>query len=191
MTGVEIVAALFGAVAVYLAARERIWTWPTAIVNAGLYILIFRHTRLYAQMGLQAIYLALSVYGWYQWRHGGEGRAELHVSRSSFRLLALLAAIDVIAWLLLAALLHRHTNAALPYLDSLLTTTSLIAQWMMTRKILESWILWIAVDLVYVPMFVMQGLYPTAALYAVFLGLALLGLRDWRLSFARTARTGA
>jgi nicotinamide mononucleotide transporter len=79
--------------------------------------------------------------------------------------------------------LQRHTNAVLPYLDSLLTTTSLIAQWMMTRKFLENWLIWIALDVAYVPMFIYRELYPTAVLYSVFLVLAVKGYHDWRGSW--------
>lgn len=177
----EVVAAVFGVVSVYLSTRENIWSWPTALVNAALYAVVFYHGRLYGQMGLQGIYFVLSVYGWYQWLHGGEARGRLAVTRAGRPLVMRLAALNLVAWVVLASLL-RQTDAALPWLDALLTTTSLVAQWMMTRKILETWLLWIAVDLVYVPMFVTQQLYATAGLYAVFLGLAVLGARDWRRS---------
>jgi len=178
-SSLEGVAAAFGVVSVYLSTRQNIWSWPTAIVNVAIYAVVFFRGRLYGQMGLQGVYFALSVYGWYQWRFGGADRSALRVSRASPRLLAGVLGLNVVAWLGLAMVLRR-TDAALPYLDALLTTTSLVAQWMMTRKILETWILWIAVDLVYVPMFLTQRLYATAALYAVFLGLATLGFRDWR-----------
>lgn len=183
MTRIEIIAALFGIVSVYLSTREIIWSWPTAIVNVSLYTVVFFGARLYADMGLQVVYLVLSIYGWYEWLHGGENRTPLKVTRASPRLLLSLLVLDVAAWLVLGTLLDRNTDAAIPYLDSLLTTTSLVAQWMMTRKILENWMIWIAVDILYVPMFISRGLYPTAALYAVFLGLAILGLRDWRRSW--------
>jgi nicotinamide mononucleotide transporter len=177
----EGIAAAFGVVSVYLSTRQNIWSWPTAIVNVALYSVVFYNGRLYGQMGLQAIFLVLSIYGWYQWLHGGAEKSELRVSRASPRLLATLAATNVVAWVVLAALLRR-TDAALPWLDALLTTTSLVAQWMMTRKILQNWILWIAVDIVYVPMFISQRLYATALLYAVFLMLAVMGFVEWRRS---------
>lgn len=192
MTPIEGVAAAFGVVSVYLSTRENIWSWPTAIVNVGLYIFVFLGARLYADMGLQVVYLVLSVYGWYEWLHGGEHRGALHVSRATPRIWLWLAVIDVLAWLLLATLLRRYTNASLPWIDSLLTTTSLMAQWMMTRKIVENWVVWIAVDIVYIPMYVFKDLYLTAVLYAIFLVLAFMGLRDWRRTwFARLATTPA
>lgn len=184
----EVVAAAFGVISVFLSTRQNIWSWPTAIVNVALYAVVFYQGRLYGQMGLQPIYLALSVYGWYQWLHGGEQRSELQVSSATPRLIATLAIINVVAWLALAAVLRR-TDAALPWLDALLATTSLVAQWMMTRKILENWLLWIAVDVVYVPMFISQRLYATALLYAAFLVLAAMGYVEWRRSLVRRAAT--
>jgi nicotinamide mononucleotide transporter len=180
----EAIAAAFGIVSVYLSTRQNIWSWPTAIVNVALYAIVFYQGRLYGQMGLQPVYLALSVYGWYEWLHGGAEKTELQVSRASPRLLGALAILNIVTWIALAALLRR-TDAALPWLDALLTTTSLVAQWMMTRKILENWLVWIAVDVVYVPMFISQHLYATALLYAAFLILATMGFVEWRRSLVR------
>ena len=182
----EGIAAAFGVISVYLSTRQNIWSWPTAIVNVGLYTIVFYNGRLYGQMGLQTVYLVLSIYGWYQWLHGGEQHAKLRVSRASPRLLAVLGGLNLVAWIALAAVLRR-TDAALPWLDALLTTTSLVAQWMMTRKILENWILWIVVDIVYVPMFLSQRLYATALLYAAFLVLAVMGFVEWRRSLVARA----
>jgi nicotinamide mononucleotide transporter len=184
----EGVAAAFGVISVYLSTRQNIWSWPTAIVNVSLYTLVFYQGRLYGQMGLQLVYLALSIYGWYQWLHGGEQHGALRVTRASPRLLISLGLLNFAAFVALAALLRR-TDAALPWLDALLTTTSLVAQWMMTRKILENWILWIALDLVYVPMFISQRLYATAMLYAAFLVLAVMGVVEWRRSLTQSVRT--
>jgi nicotinamide mononucleotide transporter len=190
MSPLEISAAVFGAVSVYLSAKENIWSWPTAIINVGLYTIVFFQSRLYADMGLQVVYLTLSIYGWYNWLHGGEQRTVLHVSRATPRTLAVLAVLVIAGSLVLGATLHRHTNAALPFLDSALTVTSLAAQWLMTRKILENWLLWLAVDVVYVPMFISRGLIATAVLYAVFLLLAMLGYISWRRSYLQRRPTG-
>ncbi|MGH7711586.1 MAG: nicotinamide riboside transporter PnuC [Gemmatimonadaceae bacterium] len=185
MSALEIIAAIFGAVAVYLAARESIWSWPTAIINVSLYTIVFFQSRLYGEMGLQVVYLVLSIYGWYNWLHGGERRSTLRVSRASPRSLLLLTALIAVGSYSLGTTLAARTNAVLPYLDSVLVVTSLVAQWLMTRKVLENWILWIAVDVVYVPMFLSRNLPATAVLYAVFLVLAVLGFIEWRRSFLR------
>jgi len=178
----ELVAALTGALTVWLSVRQNIWSWPTAIVNVGLYVVVFHGARLYADMGLQVVYAVLSVYGWYGWLHGGANRTALRVTRTSLRLAALLAVLAAAGGVLLGAILRNNTDASLPYLDSFLSSTSLVAQWMLTRKKLENWLVWIGVDVLYVGMFVTKGLHITAALYAVFLALAVKGFVDWRRS---------
>jgi len=193
LTPLEGTAVIFGLVSVWLSTQENIWSWPTAIINVGLYTLLFFREKLYADAGLQVIYLALSIYGWYEWKFGGENRTELHVSRLTPRLAVTLGAIGVVGSAALGTFLHRTTDAALPYLDATLSVFSLVAQWMMTRKILENWAIWIALDVVYVWMFVfLKHLNFTAFQYGVFLVLAVLGLRDWKRSFdARHAAAGA
>lgn len=183
MSALELAAALFGVVAVYLSTREKILSWPTALVNVGLYTIVFYRERLYADMGLQVVYFALSLYGWYKWKFGGANHTTLRVSRVKSSQWILLAAIHVASWLALGWILSSRTNAAIPWLDSFLTTGSLVAQWMMTRKLLENWAIWFVLDLIYVPMFISRGLYATAGLYAVFLVLAAMGWRDWKRSY--------
>ena len=180
MSILELLAAAIGALSVWLSVRQSIWSWPTAIVNVVLYTIVFYDAKLYADMGLQVIYAILSLYGWYQWLYGGEGRTELHVTRTGPALGALLAAIAVAGSIALGIVLHRATDAALPFMDSFLSSTSLVAQWMMTKKKLENWLVWIAVDVLYVGMFIFKSLYLTAGLYAVFLALAVKGYVDWR-----------
>jgi nicotinamide mononucleotide transporter len=187
----ELFAAIVGAVSVWLSVRQNILSWPTAIVNVVLYAIVFYQAKLYADMGLQVIYAILSVYGWYEWLYGGEGRTELHVTRTSPRLAALLAGISLAGAAVLGTLLRHTTDAALPYMDSFLSSTSLVAQWMMTRKKLENWLVWIGLDILYVGMFIFKGLYLTAGLYAVFLALAVRGYVDWHRSVAETARVTA
>jgi nicotinamide mononucleotide transporter len=182
LSPLEISAAVFGAWSVWLSVRQNILSWPTAIVNVVLYGIVFYEAKLYADMGLQVIYTILSIYGWYQWLYGGEGHSELHVSRTSRSLAVRLLFLAVVSAVMLVTLLRRTTDAALPFMDSALTTASLVAQWMMTRKLLENWLVWITVDVFYVGMFIYKGLCVTAVLYAVFLGLAVKGWIDWRRS---------
>jgi len=189
---VEIAAAILGAIGVWLSVRQNIWSWPTAIVNVTLYSLVFYGAKLYADMGLQVVYLILSIYGWYQWKYGGNNRTELHVTRAPARLMAIAALTAVVFAAFLGAILSRTTDAALPWLDSATTSTSLVAQFMMTRKILENWVIWVAVDVVYVGMFIYKELYLTAGLYAAFFVLAVAGYRQWkRALLTRGAATGS
>jgi nicotinamide mononucleotide transporter len=180
----EVLAVITGIISVYLSTRENIWSWPTALVNVTLYFVVFYEAKLYADMGLQVVYFALSLYGWYEWLYGGENRTELHVSRAASALGIRLAIIGIACAAVLGTLLARLTDAALPYIDSATTSTSLVAQWMMTRKILENWAVWVAVDVVYIAMFVFKRLYLTAGLYTVFLVLAVMGYVQWKRSLA-------
>jgi nicotinamide mononucleotide transporter len=180
----EIFAALVGALSVWLSVRQNIWSWPTAIVNVVLYAIVFYEAKLYADMGLQVVYAVLSIYGWYEWLYGGAGRTELRVTRTSARSGALLALIAAAGSVVLGLFLHHETDAALPFMDSFLSSSSLVAQWMMTKKLLENWMVWIGVDVLYVGMFIFKGLFLTSALYAVFLVLAIKGYLDWRRSMS-------
>jgi nicotinamide mononucleotide transporter len=182
---VELAGAVFGVAYVVLAIRESAWCWPAGLANAGLYLAVFLRARLYGQVALQAVYLLLSCYGWWLWLRGGEQRGPLRVSRTPVRwALALLVAV-LAATGGLGLYLDHGTDAALPYPDAATTAASLAAQWMTTRKWLESWLVWIAVDVVYVALYLSQALYPTAALYAFFLVMAALGFREWRAALRR------
>ena len=154
-------------------------------MNVSLYTLVFYESGLYSDMGLQVVYLAFSIYGWYEWLHGGANRSRLHVSRATVRAWTISGVLAIAFWLLWGRYMSTMKGVALPYLDAGLATLSLVAQWMMTRKILENWILWIIADIVYVPMYIYKSLYVTSALYAVFLVLAIVGLVQWRRSYAR------
>lgn len=184
MSTLEIVAALFGVVSVFLSVRQNIWSWPTAIVNVGLYIFVFYDSKLYADTGLQVIYVVLNAYGWYHWLYGGKNRTELAVSRTPVRLGLLLAGIVATGAVVIGTLLVRNTDASLPYVDALTTSTSLVAQWMMTRKLLENWLVWVAVDVVYIGMYITKSLYVTAVLYFIFLVLSAMGYVQWRRTLA-------
>jgi nicotinamide mononucleotide transporter len=185
--GLEFVAVVFGIISVLLSVRQNIWSWPTALVNVALFFALFYKSGLYSDMGLQVVYFVLSLYGWYEWLYGGKGHTELRVSRTSVRTGAVLAAIALVGWTALSRITARLPGVALPSLDAALTTASLIAQWMMTRKLLENWALWVVLDVVYVGMFIFKGLYLTAANYAVYLVLAVLGHVAWKRSLMATA----
>jgi nicotinamide mononucleotide transporter len=180
VSAVEIVAAVILLVSVVLSAMENIWSWPTAIVGVALYIVVFYQTKLYADMGLQFIYIAISIYGWYEWLHGGEEKGELHVSKAPMSILMIGTVIAIAATFSIGLFLRRFTDAALPFADAGLTSFSLLAQYLMARKYIENWYIWIAVDVFYIAMFIFKHLYPTAVLYAAFIGACTLGLVQWR-----------
>lgn len=179
---VELVAVAFGLLSVYLSTREHIVSWPTAIVNVAIFFFLFWKAKLYADAVLQLVYLVLSVYGWYEWLYGGARHTPLHVTRARRVHWLVLTPLFLVAGLALGAMLDRYTDSPVPYFDALLTSASLVAQWMMTRKLLENWMIWIVADIVYVPVFIQRGLPFTALQYAVFLVLAVMGWVGWRRS---------
>jgi nicotinamide mononucleotide transporter len=182
MNWLEPLAVATGIISVYLSVRQNIWSWATALVNVSLYFFVFRAANLYADMGLQVFYFVLSVYGWYEWLYGGEKRTELKVSRVTPKVAGILLAITVAGVATLDAVL-RHTPDTVPFLDSVTSTASIVGQWMMTRKILENWTVWIGVNVLSIGMYVYKGLDQTAGLYAGFLVLAIMGYIKWRRSY--------
>jgi nicotinamide mononucleotide transporter len=182
MDPLEITAVAFGVLSVWLSTRQHIASWPTALVNTALYLVIFQRAGIYANSGLQGVYFVLSCYGWWQWKYGGEAHTGVVVTRTSARLALVLVGVAVSTAVILGAGLARYTDATIPWLDAGTTAVSLVAQWMMTRKLLECWLIWIAVDVVYIWMYFSQGLRLTAGLYAAFLVLATLGYFSWRTS---------
>ena len=184
----EVVGVLTGVAGVWLTTRQNIWCWPVGIVSVASFVVVFFSAKLYAAMGLQCVYIGLLAYGWHAWLHGGAGHGALKVSRLPRRLgLGLLALAAAAAgaggyWF------QARTDHVMPYVDSFTTSFSLAAQWMQARKYLENWVLWVVVDVAYVGMSLSQGLTLTAGLYAVFIGLALLGFRDWRRSMMSGGR---
>ena len=187
MSPFEIVGVVTGILGVWLTTRQKIWCWPIGIVSVVAFIVVFFRAKLYAAMGLQVVYVGLAAYGWYAWLHGGAAHGALQVSNLRPRAMAAFGIAGAAVTLGLGWWLGRQTDEALPYLDAFTTVFSLIAQWMQARKHLENWTLWIVVDAVYVGMILTQGLALTSGLYVIYIGLAVIGYRDWR----RSMRAGA
>ncbi len=191
-SGFELLGFISGVLNVYLVTRESIWSWPLGVLNALVYIVVFARAGLYSDTGLQFFYFALSLYGWWHWLRRGPEHASPVVTRIGARLAAQLGLVALILWMLVFSITSRIPGSKLPLLDAALAVGSLVAQWMMTRKLLENWTLWIVLDVAYVAVFIARDLRLTALLYAVFLLLAIFGHVEWKRSIARTAsRTSA
>ena len=186
MSPFEIVAAAFGIVSVFLSTRQIVWSWPTSLVNVTMYTVIFAQQKLYGLMAIQVFFAVVSIYGWYEWLFGGAAKTELKVSRTGPRLGTALLIIGLCGWLALYLVL-RATNDASPFIDAFFFAVSLVAQWMMARKLLECWPIWVAINCISVPFFLLRANYATAAQYAVFLVLAFMGWRQWKASLAASS----
>lgn len=176
----EPAAAAITLLCVYLAVKQRVETWPVALVGVSLYAVVFYRAELYANAALQFVFAGFSVYGWYQWLRGGPSRSELSVSRTPRLVWRYSLVAGVVLTIVGTLILARPGKSVLAFFDSVLTGFSLVAQYLITRKYLENWILWVAVDVVYTVLFITQELYYTAALYAAFTVLAYRGYREWR-----------
>jgi nicotinamide mononucleotide transporter len=190
MNPIEAIAVAMTLLGIVLTIQQRISCWPVAIVGILAYLIVFVRARLYADAAIQPIFIVQNLYGWWFWAHGGargEGQAPIVTLdwRSWSAWLAGTAAVS----LLVGAGLARWTNAAAPYADAALSTTSLVANWLLARKVLENWLLWIAVDVGYVILFWSKDLVLSAGLYAVLLALAVAGLLEWQRSRAGYAHS--
>jgi nicotinamide mononucleotide transporter len=186
MDPIEAVAVVMTLVGIVLTIKERIACWPVAIVGILAYMIVFIRARLYADTALQPIYVVQNIYGWWYWAHGGargQGDAPIVVLSRPGRAAWLMG--TAVVSVVVGAALARWTNAAAPYADATLSTTSLVANWLLARKVLENWWLWIAVNVGYVILFWRKHLQLSAGLYAVLLLLAIAGLIEWQRSRER------
>jgi nicotinamide mononucleotide transporter len=179
MSPIEALAAALGLVNVVLVARRSIWNYPFGIAMVALYGWVFYTTRLYSDALLQVFFFVVQFYGWWYWLRGKAEEGEVRVERlaGSQRLLWILGiALATAVW---GWLMHRYTNAAFPWWDGSIAMMSVAAQILMSRRFLENWMLWIAVDGAAIPLYAVKGLKITAALYVVFLAISLFGLIEW------------
>ncbi len=178
-TWLEAIGFVTGAICVWLTVRENIWNFPLGLVNVAAFSVVFVRAGLYADAGLQGVYFLLGLIGWYWWLYGGEDATQLQVRRASANELVATLVIGTSLTLALWMLLSNVGGSA-SFWDALTTSLSLCAQWLLNRKRLENWLFWIAVDIVYIPLYLYKELYLTAILYAIFLVLAVCGLIRWR-----------
>lgn len=162
--------------------------WPLAIASSALYGLLFLHSRLYGEAALQGVFIALGFWGWWQWLRGSsDGATPLPVRRLSVRQRGLALATTLALWPLLGLALHRWTDSDLPFLDALPTVGSLVGQYLLGRKWLDNWAVWVAVNIVSLALFAAKGLWLTVALYALFSVMAAWGWRAWAQLLPRRA----
>lgn len=183
-TWLEVIGVITGLLCVYLAAVNNILNWPIAMISVGIYIFIFFDARLYADMGLQVYFMAMNTYGWYYWsrKPSTEKKAPVVLITKKEMIFSLIAII--LATCVLGSVL-KYTPASYPYLDSFCAACSLVAQVFLARKVLENWLIWIFVDIIYVGIYVFKGLHLTAIMYIIYVGIALMGYIDWKKDYKK------
>ena len=180
MRVLELIAVAFSLACVVLAARRHIGTWPAGIVAVIAYFVVFIDAKLYADASLQLVFLAQGIYGWLLWRRrGAAAAASPAITTLTVNQRVLLAGVVIAASLAIGTGLSRYTDASRPLVDSTVSVLSLAANWLLARRIIENWALWLTADILYVGLFISKGLHASALLYTVFLALAIAGWRSW------------
>jgi nicotinamide mononucleotide transporter len=180
---VEIAGASFGALYIYFSVKQHIVTWLMGLMTSVLYIYVFFTSGFYADMSLQFYYVWISIYGWVLWQKGKVAHGEktkYPVTRSGKKLLLQLLVISLLLWIGIWVLLTRFTDSQVPIGDSFTTAMSIVATWMLARKKIEHWIVWIVVDLISIGLYIYKGLYPTTLLFVIYTVAAVWGLFEWR-----------
>ena len=182
---IELLGAILGVVYVLFSIRQNILTWPVGLLSSILYVWIFFDSKLYADMGLQMYYVFISIYGWHEWLKGNQdnARAKLKVSRLNLKLGLLLTVISLLIFGVIWLILINFTDSQVPIADSLATSLSIVATWMLASKILEHWLVWIFVDAFSIGLFIYKDLLPTVILFVVYTIMAVVGFIEWKKDF--------
>jgi nicotinamide mononucleotide transporter len=178
MDPLEIAGFVTGALSVWLAVRQNPWNWPFGVANAVCFLMLFWQARLFGDMALQVLFIAICLLGWYRWLFGGAGHSRLRVARISAMGAIAYTCAGILATAALTPYL-RSVGDASPFLDALTTVLSVEAQYLMTRKVIEHWWVWMAADVIYIWLYASRHLYLTSLLYVVFFAMCVVGLREW------------
>lgn len=186
---IEIFGVITGILFVILEVKQNKLLWPLGLITSATYVYVFFSGKFYADMGLQVYYVLISIYGWYYWSRGGSRthKGELPVVRISRQQLLFLIPTFAISWVVIWFILDRFTDSTVPLGDSFTTALAIVATWMLTRKIIEQWFLWIIANVVSIGLYLYKGLYPTVILYAVYAGMAVYGYLEWKRSIEKQA----
>ena len=177
----EIVGLMSGIGYVVLAARANIWCWPIGLVNVAVFLFINYEAKLYADAGLQVVYLALTLYGWYNWIEKPENSTEtLHISTTTSKQWLILSGIVVVSALVMSLILDQYTDTDVPRWDAIVTALSLVATWMTAQKKLENWLVWIVADVLYVGLYFHKGYMLLTILFVIYIFVAVQGYFYWR-----------
>jgi len=191
VNAIEAIAAALVVVNVALVAWRSIWNYPVAILAVAIYAVVFAEARLYSDMGLQGFFLVVNLYGWVNWARVKGETGEVIVERLGPAARGAWVAGIAVAALVWGTGMHAFTDASYPWWDAGIAAASVAAQLLQARRVIESWWLWIAVDLASVPLYAVKSLWFTTALYVVLLVISVAGLIDWRRAAVRQMAVAA
>ncbi len=178
-SGWELLAVALAVAYLLLAVRQNRWCWAAAFASTAIFTVLFWNVQLLMQSALNGYYMAMAVYGWWHWQHGGRADTPLPVHRWPARTHAAAVAAILVAAAASGALLSAHSDAARPYLDALITWGAVVTTFMVARKVLENWAYWMVINSLAVALFVDRGMLPTAGLHAAYLVISVFGWRAW------------
>lgn len=181
-TWMEAIAVIFGLASVWYAKKEHIWVFPTGIISVLLYVVICSQHKLYADMGINGFYFAMSVYGWYNWTHQNGKKQERAIARTNLKEKLGMGISVVLLFIVLRYVLIHYTDSDVPNIDATTTAIFLIGMILMAMKKIENWTWWIVGDLISIPLYYYKGLALTSIQYLVFLIIAILGYLSWKES---------
>jgi len=178
---VEVAGTVLGLIYIFLSIKQNIFTWPVGLLTSAFYVYVFFAAKFYADMALQLYYVLVSLYGWYFWVKGNPKEdVQLEVSQTPLNLWRWLVAASVLFFVLIEFVLKNYTDSPVPVGDALTTALSLVATWMLARKYLEHWLIWIFVDFFSAVLYAFKGLWPTVILFVVYTAMAVVGYLKWR-----------
>lgn len=177
---VEVCGTLTGFLYLGFSIRQHYLTWPAGLLNALFYIAVFFSSKIYADMTLQFYYAAISIYGWWSWQHGNGPGHSLEVTRTSIDLWLKIMTVFLLLFAVIACILVKLTDSSVPYWDAVTTAMSVVATWMLARKKIEHWLIWVLADAVSIGLFIVKELYPTTLLFLVYTILAVYGYFEWK-----------
>lgn len=178
---VELLGTAFSIAYLYFSIKQNILLWPLGIISAIFYLVVFYQSKFYADMALNGYYLVISIYGWIIWRRAREKMGmKMPITRLKLKLGLVLIIVTGILYFVIGKILYLYTDSPIPYWDAFTTSASIVATWMLAKKILEHWIIWVIVDLVSLGLYIYRGLYPTTFLFAVYTTMAVIGFIKWR-----------
>lgn len=177
----EIVGTIIGFVYLWQEVKASIWLWLTGIVMPAIYTVVFYKSGLYADFGIQVYYIIAALYGFLFWKFGKKQDKPLPIVHTSVRQGVILFLITVLFFIPIYLILTKFTDSTVPFYDSATTALSIVALWMLAKKHVEQWFVWIAVDAVSSALYFYKGIYFTAVLYAVYTVVAIYGYKKWNL----------
>lgn len=184
MNFIEILAVVFTLLSVWLTTKRHVLSWPVGILAVGFYAVVFLNSKLYSDFGLQFIFLGQGIYGWIHWLFNREDKVHAKIGLMTPLQRTFWISIGMWSYLMVAFVMYFYTDASAPWVDSFVAVFSLVANWLLARRKIENWIIWIVVDVIYIGLFAYKGLYLSAGLYFILLILAIKGFKDWKKCLA-------